>query len=238
MADLGDMMISVHFFKSLHFFSSALSITAMETRNVVTFNKALKQLRGTWRTAVDALCLANCAGMKLTEVSGNTAIHACSRATAWIRALILSRWMQEVKIPSGFVTRSTLTTSVGRLRKLWSSALALLRTSELCSERPNIVCYNSTLAVCGSWKRALACLRRMVELFMTDATSWNTVMSILALKDEWQRALVMFFAMPLLSMKRDVVSYGTALSACRAHWPAALELLKEGSGLKMLLVSM
>ena len=201
----------------------------MDMRHVVSFNKALKQLRGTWRSALDALWLADAAGLKLTEVSSNTAIHACGRANAWLQAFLLFRWMQEISMKSSSVTRSSLTSALGSLRKLWGEALELLRASELCTVRPNIVCYNSSLAVSGSWKRALASLKRMAELYMTDLTSWNTAMKMLAL-DEWQRALVMFFKMPFLSLERDVVSYGTAFSASKKHWPAALELLKEGLG--------
>lgn len=239
--------------------------------DVISFSSAISacQRAGQWEIAVSLLREMPSRGLKPNSITYNAAMTACVRAKRGDKALEL---FEEMAAASGSrlgngngrrsnvvlrdqasyncaITACDCVTGGDDDGEPWRCALEILRRMPEEGVQPDVISYNSAIAVLGGAGRvdeAVALLREMIDgggnrigaSVMPDTISWNSAISAAGNAGDWELALELLREMISYGerldrgerrVRPDMISYSTALKALAPHgrWKEAQALLRE-----------
>ncbi|CAE7805165.1 EMB2654 [Symbiodinium sp. CCMP2592] len=196
--------------------------------DVITFNAAIGacEKSGQWQPALQLFQALEDRKLVPQATTWVGLISACSRAGLWMEALgYLSRHLaDEPKSPSAIVYGVTI--SACDKAGQWQQALSLLTQLEQQSLQKNVVCQNAAMSACvkcSVWQLA-------VELFgdlkaEASVVSYNTAIAAYDRGGQWQIALAIFAELVTSQAQPDLVSFNTAINACKEGHAAEARLL-------------
>lgn len=239
--------------------------------DVISFSSAISacQRARQWETAVSLLREMPSRGLKPNSITYNAAMTACIRAKRGDKALELFEEMATAsgsRLGNGNASGSNIverdrasyncaiTACNCMIRgddegEPWRRALEILRRMPEEDVEPDVISYNSAIAVLGGAGRvdeAVALLREMINdggngirgSVMPDTITWNSAISAAGNAGDWELALELLREMISYGerldreerrVRPDMISYSTALKALAPHgrWKEAEALLRE-----------
>ena len=207
--------------------------------SIISQNTALQaQKRGMrWQSALISLERLLQVGMLTENQTMNTAISACS--CAWeVAAALLGITLVACKLRADvFTFAGCLAGMGGGSHTTWVLASNLMQGMCNSSIQGNVVCQSSAITALErgeQWHTALQLLRGCNARFLrTNLIVFNAAMSALSLQGsrgaQWQQSLGLLAERRCTGkLRRDVVTYNAAASACQRcwQWQNAWQLLR------------
>ncbi|CAJ1371232.1 unnamed protein product [Effrenium voratum] len=206
----------------------ALQLFSDAAPNVVTYASAIAACVHSWEAALHLLQELN-SRCGANAIAYTSAIKAVERGRCWPWALALLAEMPGRAIQADTIVLNACITACQKA-EAWAQAIDLFNHIKSFGVQPDVISFNAVLAAVarqGAWPAALEALRQLRSDSLQPSTvTWNSCISACEKVLNWQRSLW------LLQELRDqgqpsVISFNTALAACRSSWQAAFWLLQE-----------
>ncbi|CAJ1335870.1 unnamed protein product [Effrenium voratum] len=228
--------------------------TASLRQDAISYNSVISACEGPqWPLALHFLRAMRRQTLQPTVVTYNTVMAACPNSALgllqtmqgevlepdvisygsaisagdWHLALhLLSSMLRSQLVPDIVCYNSVMTACTQCSR--WPEALALLGLCQKSSTQKDAVTFNAAISCCeasGQWHLALHFFGQALEAGQVTAVTYNA--AIAACSSRWDLGLQLLHAMEVASFSPDVVSFGSAISACaqQSLWTSALHLL-------------
>lgn len=124
---------------------------------------------------------------------------------------------------------TSLVAKLGRSNQ-FNQWLQILRLIELARSKgePDSIFLSAAISALGRarrWEAALAVFAD-VQSVQTSGKTWDATMSVCGKSEQWQLVLQLFHQMSSKSIERSIVTFTTAIKACKV-WTTALDYLHQ-----------
>ena len=169
--------------------------------------------KANWQQAILQLLDSRRANWQPSAFAGNAVLRATSTCQ-WNRTMhCVLTTLQARAISGDIITYNSMIETASD----WKQAISLLQDIGDQELRPDLVTWNSLIAVCSrvvQWQRALALLDILNDVIKADLVSCNSTLAACARSGKFQQALSLLDRMLQQGIQSDVITRSALMRSC------------------------